>query len=307
MSNMVQYGMWGSCPNHCAFCLRKDREQLPKERILWEIEQTKKNINIVDWKNKFSDGISLLGGELFHFTDKDILDAFMTLIDDIIEKVLKVSDTSMFSCVTNGLYNPDFLYRVIDRLRSEIDMNRIDIHFSYDLRYRFDSEESRQLVIKNILDFQKRYNHTVVVQMILTQRVINLCREGIWSPNFFETEEIPGTILSFLYPHPIWDGSKTETKTLEDFNFTRADLLWFMSWLKNHNERCYHSFISSTKHSGTYKYTGRFDKDLDGTVELPKLTDGKEELLDCGHSKLYQCYSDSKKCMQCDLENFDEQ
>lgn len=307
MSNMVQYGMWGNCPNHCKFCLRKDREQLPKERILWEIEQTKKNLNLVDWKDKFSDGISLLGGELFHFTDKDIQDAFMTLIEDIINKVLKVSPTSVFSCVTNGMYEPSFLYRVMDRLRDAVGMDRVDIHFSYDLRYRFRSEKARKQVVKNILDFQKRYNHIVVVQMILTQRVINLCREGIWSPTFLETEEIPGTILSFLYPHPIYDGNKKKTKHLKDFNFTRADLLWFMAWLKEHNERCYHSFISSTRNSGIYKYTGRFDKDLDGTAEMPKLTDGKDELLPCGHSKLYQCYSDSDKCMQCDLENLEEQ
>ena len=99
---------------------------------------------------------------------------------------------------------------------------------------------------------------------------------------------------------------KTQTKTLEDFNFTRADLLWFVGWLKTHNERCYCSFISSTKNSGVYKYTGRFDKDLDGSIEQPRLTDGKETLLPCGHAELYQCYSNSDKCMQCDLENLDE-
>ena len=303
---MVQYGMWGNCPNHCAFCLRKDREQLPKERILWEIKQTRINVNVVDWKNKFKDGISLLGGELFHFTDRDIQVAFLGLIDDIINKILKVSPTAVFSCVTNGMYDPTFLYEVMDKLRDAVGMNRVDIHFSYDLRYRFKSEEDAKRVVKNILDFQKRYDHTVVVQMILTQRVINLCREGIWSPNYFEKEEIPGTILSFLYPHKIWDGSKTETKTLKDFNFTRADFLWFMQWLKGHNERCYHSFVSSTKNSSTYKYTGRFDKDLPGNAEKPKLTDGKEVITSCGHSELYRCYSDSDKCMLCDIENLDE-
>lgn len=306
MGNMCQYGMWGNCSNHCAFCLRKDREQLSKERILWEIEQTRKNLDIVDWKNKFSDGISLLGGELFFFTDKDIQEAFLGLLDDIIEKVLKVSPTSVFSCVTNGIYEPTFLYKCIDKLRDAVGMSRIDIHFSYDLKYRFKNEEDRKLVIKNILDFQKRYDHTLVVQMILTQHVINLCREGKWSPNYFETQEIPGTILSFLYPHKIWDGSKDTPKTLPDFNFKRADLLWFVEWLKQHNPNCYDSFMSSTYHSGIYKYTGRFDKDLDGLAEQPRLTDGKEVLLPCGHAELYQCYSDSDKCMMCDLENIDE-
>lgn len=303
MGNMVQFGMWGNCSNHCAFCLRKDKVELPKDRIMWEIEQTRKNIDIIDWSGKFKDGISLLGGELFHFTDKDIQDSFMLLINDIINKIMLPVSTSTFSCVTNGIYKPDFLYRVMDELKDSVGMNRVDIHFSYDLKYRFSSDEDRKLVINNILDFQKRYNHTLVVQMILTQYVIDLCKKGLWSPNYFEKYEIPGTILSFLYPHLIYNGSQDHICHLPDFNFRRKDLLWFVLWLKNHNEKCFNSFISSTEHSGTYKYTGRFHKDLDGYAEEPKLTDGKEELLSCGHSVLYRCYSDSDKCMLCDLHN----
>ena len=282
MSNMVQYGMWGNCSNHCAFCLRKDRVQQTPEQMVREIEETRKNLDLVDWKGKFSDGISLLGGELFHITDKKVQDYFLLLIDDIINKVLNVSSTAVFSCVTNGIYEPTFLYKVMDKLKDSVGMHRVDIHFSYDLKYRFKNEYDRHLVIKNIQDFQKRYDHTI------------------------EKEECPGSILSFLYPHPIYDGNQTCTKTLPDFNFKRSDLLWFVNWLRDHNYPCYVSFISSTQHSGSYKYTGRFHKDLDGTKEEPMLTDGKEDILPCGHSVLYKCYSDSDKCMMCDLENIDE-
>lgn len=305
MNNMVQYGMWGNCSNNCSFCLRKDKTFLPSEGLIREIKETRKNISIVDWKNKFSDGISLLGGELFHITDPIVQNEFMLLIDDIIHKILFVSEKSVFSCVTNGLYDPSFLYRVMDKLKESVGMSRVDIHFSYDLKYRFRSESDRKKVIENILNFQKRYDHTVVVQMILTQYVIDLCKKGEWSPNYFESKEIPGTILSFLYPHPIYNGKQDKVDTLPDFNFRRKDLFWFVRWLREHNPHCYDSFVSSTKHSGTYKYTGRFHKDLDGFQEPPELTDGKEELLPCGHSVLYRCYSDSKACLLCDLENID--
>ena len=306
MGNICQYGMWGNCSNHCDFCLRKDKRELTNAQMIREIEETRRNLDIVDWKGKFSDGISLLGGELFHITDPTVQDEFMKLIDDIIKKILTPCPKAVFSCVTNGIYKPDFLYRVMDKLQKSVGMRRVDISFSYDLKYRFHTEEARKLCLQNIQDFQKKYNHILVVQMILTQHVINLCREGKWSPNYFEETECPGSILSFLYPHPIWDGSKTTTKTLPDFNFTRKDLLWFIMWLREHNDRCYNSFISSTRNSGTYKYTGRFDKDLDGLAEQPRLTDGKENLLPCGHSELYRCYTDSDKCMLCDLENIDE-
>lgn len=305
MSNMVQYGMWGNCSNHCDFCLKKDKRELTSDQLIREIQETRKNIRIVDWKGQFHNGISLLGGELFHLTDPKVQDAFMLLVEDIINVILKNVPTAVFSCVTNGIYAPTFLYRVMDRFRDTVGMQRVDIAFSYDLKYRFHSEEASKLVIKNILDFQKRYNHTLVVQMILTQHVIDLCRAGKWSPNYFENEEIPGTILSFLYPHPIYNGFEKASKKLPDFQFKRKDLFWFVRWLKEHNERCYYSFLSSTHQSGIYKYTGRFDKGIDGFIEQPKLTDGKEELALCGHSTLYRCYSDCDRCLECDLENLE--
>jgi len=37
------------------------------------------------------------------------------------------------------------------------------------------------------------------------------------------------------------------------------------------------------------------------TSQQPVLSDGKEEITECGHSKLYRCYADSDECMLCDL------
>lgn len=305
MGNMVQYSMWGACSNHCDFCLLRDKHPMTNEDMIHEIRETRKNLDIVDWSGKFSDGISLLGGELFFITDKMVQDEFMMLIEDIIKKILKPVPTSMFSCVTNGIYKPDFLYRVMDRLNERVGMAKVDVNFSYDLKYRFHSEEARKLVIKNVLAFADRYMYKVAVQMILTQHVIDLVRSGKWSPNYLEEVEMPGVMLSFLYPHPIYNGQDRIT-TLPDFNFKRSDLLWFVRWLKNNNDHCYHSFLSSTKNSGTYKYTGRYHKSDDSRLDYPILSDGKEELAKCGHSILYRCYSDCDKCLLCDLENIAE-
>ena len=54
-------------------------------------------------------------------------------------------------------------------------------------------------------------------------------------------------------------------------------------------------------HRDLYKYTGYRDKK--GPVDQqPILSDGKEEISECGHSILYRCYSDSDECMLCDLQ-----
>ena len=52
------------------------------------IDAVKKNIDFIDWENKFSAGISLLGGEIYSITDNELQDNFLSLIDVIVEKIL---------------------------------------------------------------------------------------------------------------------------------------------------------------------------------------------------------------------------
>lgn len=304
MGNMVQYSIWSNCCNNCDFCLRKERIPYSREKQLLTLRRTRKNLDFVDWKNKFSDGISLLGGELYYIEDKELQDEFMLLIDDIIEKVLKVSPNPnvKYSTVTNGIYNPEFLYRVIDRIVDKVGIQAVDLNFSYDLKYRYKNEERRKLVLKNINDFHQRYNYKVGVQMILTQYVIDMWKRGEFDVNKFIDENIPGNTLCFLYPHPIETGLN-----LTDFNFKRRDLFDFLKYLKEANYFVYVSFMLSTMNSCSYKYTGLKNRTSLDFTEEPKFTDGKEILTECGHSILYRCYTDSDKCLLCDLMAFDEE
>ena len=304
MGNMVQYSIWSNCCNNCDFCLRKERIPYSREKQLLTLRRTRKNLDFVDWKDKFSDGISLLGGELYYIEDKELQDEFMLLIDDIIEKVLKVSPNPnvKYSTVTNGIYNPEFLYRVIDRIVDKVGIQAVDLNFSYDMKYRYKNEERRKLVLKNINDFHQRYNYKVGVQMILTQYVIDMWRRGEFDVNKFIDENIPGNTLCFLYPHPIETGLN-----LTDFNFKRRDLLDFLKYLKEANYFVYVSFMLSTMNSCSYKYTGLKNRTSLDFTEEPKFTDGKEILTECGHSILYRCYTDSDKCLLCDLMAFDEE
>ena len=304
MGNMVQYSIWSNCCNNCDFCLRKERIPYSREKQLLTLRRTRKNLDFVDWKDKFSDGISLLGGELYYIEDKELQNEFMLLIDDIIEKVLKVSPNPnvKYSTVTNGIYNPEFLYRVIDRIIDKVGIQAVDLNFSYDMKYRYKNEERRKLVLKNINDFHQRYNYKVGVQMILTQYVIDMWKRGEFDVNKFIDENIPGNTLCFLYPHPIETGLN-----LTDFNFKRRDLLDFLKYLKEANYFVYVSFMLSTMNSCSYKYTGLKNRTSLDFTEEPKFTDGKEILTECGHSILYRCYTDSDKCLLCDLMAFDEE
>lgn len=303
--HMVQYGVWPNCVNECKFCLRAERTYYSKEKQLEILQTIRKNLDYVDWENKFDAGISLLGGELYYLTDKDLQNAFMELIDDIINKVLKPSKNLdiKYSTVTNGMYNPKFLFRVVDKLVEEVGIQHIDVNFSYDFKYRYTNEKVRKLVLKNINAFHKRYNYKVNVQMILTQFVIDMWKRGEFDYNEFIKNNIPGNHLTFLYPHPI----RTDIP-LDDFFFKRHDFIEFVEYLKNTNLEGYLSFIFSTWNSAKFKYTGLRDRKEDKiSAEVflaPVLSDGKEIInKSCGHSELYKCYSDSDRCMLCDIMN----
>lgn len=302
---MVQYSVWANCCNSCQFCLRLERDAYSYEKQLQSIRFIRNNINYIDWKDEFSYGISLLGGELYYITDKKLQDEFLLLIDDIIEKVLKVSPNPecKFSSVTNGLYEPTFLFKVVDKIKSAVGMSKVDLNFSYDLKYRYRTEEDRLKVLDNIRLFHERYDYLVGVQMILTQHIIDLAKAGKFNVNRLIEDELSGNILTFLYPHPIHTGKK-----LTDFFFTRKDFLWFLSQLKNDNYQVYLNTLFSIKNSAVFKYTGYKHKHLSTKYEQqPVLSDGKEIAnKHCGHSVLYQCYSDCDKCILCDVSTLED-
>ena len=300
MFNMVQYSVWPTCCNNCQFCLRLNRDIWNSQQMINRIKAIRENINYVDWKDKFSNGISLLGGELFYITDKEIQKEFLLLVDDIIEKILKKSSNPLcrLSVVTNGLYEPTFLFRVFDRVNETVGIQKADINFSYDLKYRFASEDKRQLCLQNINKVHNRYNYKVGVQTITTQYFIDEVLSGRFNIDKFEKEVIPGNELHLLYPHPI----NPLLPPLPDFNFTRDSLVKFVKFLKNNHPTQWYNFYYSTLNSGTFKFTGMIRVEGDETQD-PILSDGKELINPkCGHSKLYQCYSDSDKCLLCDLK-----
>lgn len=311
MSNVVQYSVFPNCNNchkidnklvGCSFCLRKNRDVWSKQKILTRLEEIKTNINYVDWKGQFSSGISLLGGEIYYMTDDKYIKSFLELIDNIIDKILIPVETTKYSTVTNGMYDPNILlFKVLDKIEESVGISRADINFSYDIKYRFFNEETRQRTLKTIRETSKRYNYTCGVQTILTQYLIDDLMSGKFNIDKFEEKEITGCQLTLLYPHPI----NPLLPPLPDFNFTRKSFLTFIEWFKKKYPKKFDNFYLSVYNSGVYKFTGAVDMLCNKEKEPPKLWDGKEEINPkCGHTKLYQCYSDDKEkkhCLYCDL------
>jgi hypothetical protein len=252
---------------------------------------------------------SLLGGEIFFIRDERYKQAILELVDVIIEYILKPSKNPRcrFSTVTNGIYDPKWLlFPVIDKIADAVGIEYVDVNFSYDFKYRFHTEESRKRCIETINAFHKRYNYVCGIQMIVTQDVVDMYLNG-WRTIDTVNELFPENMITFLYPHPIHRGNNyAGEKNLERFNFTRNSFLKFLIVLKQEEPKVFESFLHSTRNSAVFKYTMMHEKMDAGTIDQnPRLSDGKEIInTDCNHSILYQCYSDTDRCMLCDLEGF---
>lgn len=303
---MVQYGLWPNCTNKCDFCLLQDRIYKSKKERLRVLAAVKENIKTIDWKGKFSDGISLLGGEIFYTEHEEIKNSFLELIDEIVEVVFGSCESTRLSIVSNGIYDPNvLLIPVIEKLNNKKVLDRFDLNFSYDIKYRFHSEESRIKAIENINLVYDKYKIVPCVQTCLTQYLIDAHLDGSFNIFDFKETNFPHTILTFLYPHKINTG-----KTLDDFFFKRQSLMKFIMWMRrNGYQKEIENFIQSVINSSQFKYTGLLyrgdvleDKDdKDEEIKQEPVLGEKQILSSCGHSQLYKCYSDCDKCMLCDL------
>lgn len=303
----VQYGIWPNCCNACDFCLNLREQFYDIEKQKTMIQNVRHNIKLLDWKNVYYHGISLLGGELYFVKDKGIQEEFLGLIDDIIEYVVCKENGRLckYSTVTNGLYDPEFLFKVLDKFQEKDLMDAVDLNFSYDLKYRFKTEERKKLCEDNIIKTGERYpNLKVNVQMILTEHLI---KEYNKNPRILKDLEEKFHIdsIHLLFPHKHNTG-----KVLEDFYLRRNDFLKFLYELNATDQRKAKQFVESIMNVddnalvGLYRRNQIEDNNID-IDQMPMKEDTKTVINPkCGHSTMYQCYEDSDKCLYCDIRKF---
>ena len=303
----VQYGIWPNCCNNCDFCLNLREDFYGVEEQINMIRNVRHNIKLLDWKNIYYHGISLLGGELYFTQNQDVQNEFLLLIDDIIQYVANKDNGPFckYSTVTNGLYNPEFLFKVLDKFQEKDLMDNVDLNFSYDLKYRFKTEARRELCENNIIKTGERYpNLKINVQMILTQHLINEYRQN----NNILTElenKLHIESINLLFPHKHNTG-----KPLTDFYLKRNDFLWFLYELNHQDHKKVKQFVESILNVddnaliGLYRRNKIEENNID-IDQMPLKEDNKTIINEkCGHAIVYQCYEDSDKCLFCDIRKF---
>ena len=292
---MLQYLLWTNCNNSCKFCIRGDKlDAYTNTRdMLVSVEKAKTSILNQDW-SKYSGGVSVIGGELFFIEDKTLQIALKELFIIICDKVLSVRDSVHLVLISNLLYDISFLREVLDIFKERNLLSQVQLHVSFDTKYRFHSEAAKTLYYENLVKVRQIYPELVItVQCILTQYLI----EAINNKEFSITEFEDRYNVKFALLIPLKSNLSIK---LPDFLPKRRDFINLLLKISVENPLTFRRFIDSARYAF-------ISKDFIDTQNDEELIPSNSALLypsvlKCGHCDIYQCYADSDKCMLCDME-----
>lgn len=301
MEPIYEFLLWNTCKNNCRFCHQKaNKARFPgkfpddegKYKSIKLVEQYIKNGNYIDGSD-----LLMMGGELFDTKLSEKTErAFMQLIDTIFTR-LHNRKLFRFYFNSNLIYEDmDLLYKVLDRFynfekfcknghwKCFIPENRVFFTTSYDIAYRYRTEDDRHLVEDNLKRLSKRYPHiTKTANFILTDKGCEFLLSNPKFPREFEDEY--GCRLNPI-PYIILDPAMAATRK------TVQQTLLALNYADPYFLRTYINSMKADKE--------RILLEFDGT----KLSNASSKNASCDHNENFRrVYKDDDRCFICDCMN----
>jgi hypothetical protein len=292
---MLQYLLWTNCNNNCKFCIRGDKSDAYTNTsdMITSVKRAYTSIKTQDW-SKYDGGISVIGGELFYVTDQKLQAELLLLFKLICEEILTKRENTHLVLITNLIYDVTFLENVLNIFRSFGVESQVQLHTSFDIKYRYKNTEDQNLYFNNIKRLRSTYpNIKITVQCIVTQYFIDAVTTRV-----FEIESFEDTYdVKFALLVPLKSNLSIQ---LQDFFPKRREFINFLVKLATDNPLVFRQFVNSAK----YAFTSKDFIDTQNDEELIPSNSAilYPDVLKCGHSDIYLCYSDSDNCMLCDIE-----
>lgn len=289
---ILEYLLWFDCPNKCNYCFFRNINRFSdKNSKINAIEYALKGIKSTNWDKDYNE-IALVGGEIFSnlFSD-NINSKLKELISTIIE-LIKQNKVKKLFLLTALLEKTDMLSWVIQQIKDNNLFNNISINTSWDLKYRFN--ENNRNIWKDNIQLLKDNNITYHIEMILSQFMI----ESVLENNDEVIDILKLDNIDLLRTElPI----NTDKNFVDDFFPKRDDFLSFIKILHKINKPLFNRLCDQESRAKTihiipfkqvrYRDYNNFIEDIN-----------KNNLSKCGHDKMYACYSDSDKCLICDIK-----
>lgn len=172
-NKFIQYQLWQECNNGCKFCSERNQFKIDKKWALKFTLDKLDNPEIYDYEE-----VGIIGGEIFdnQLEDKEVRDLFYELTD----KIANIKHFKKFYVATNLIYDMDkYLIPYLNHLKNINLIDKTLLCTSYDLKYRFHTEEMKKLWEDNMLKLHKIFPElSTHIETIITQHFIDAVLSG---------------------------------------------------------------------------------------------------------------------------------
>lgn len=287
MATLLQYNLWLNCNQHCSFCYQgahpkrfSDEEKGNSIQRLITLLNDRYIVDAYDY-------IALIGGEIFdnHLSETNYNLFFKAL--GLIRNHLQKGRFLQLSFNTNLLYkDKKFLKESLDYFKEY--EKRLSVVTSYDVKYRFHTEESKKLFLENLEWVRKEYpDLQIIVQSIVSSYFVDDVLNHKFDINAFEKKYGCEYNLNNVIHSDLVD------KLGKTFFPTRQKYIDFLFFLKRTNPELLQRFN-----------VDKDDKDLiycdPETNKIRVQNSLALKKMPCGHYETYLMYSDCDKCTLCD-------
>lgn len=310
MSNVsMQFELWKQCNNFCDFCYLGDENKfVPKQTKLKNMKKVNAAIDNYFSKNfEQIQAIGFLGGEFFQgqMDDQKIKDTFYALCEKCFKLIDedRIRDFWCYCTLTIGdeqdLYT---LVELFDKVVKDKEKHHFWIQVSYDARGRFNQPGKFENWNYHMLNLQKypfiRFNITSIMTEAFLQAVLK--------------DEVNLTEFQKKYKNHFFlkqanlIGNMTKAEVIEKFDWffpKRKTYLEFLNKISKENPDIFRELLDITLRSDFMFNSLEFqDDEINPDIRNKETWEETGMIVNkkCGHSALYQCYSDSDACCLCD-------
>lgn len=251
-NKFLQYEMWKDCHLGCKFCCNKGAPDLNKIQSLTFILEKLDDKEVADFNE-----IGFIGGEFFNGEIEDITvrSLFYKVFDKCAEMINNGTKDKLY--ITTALeYDMDlYLIPFLNHLKEKGILDKTLICTSYDIAYRFHTQEREDLWKHNMLKLHELYPELGLhTEIIMTQFFIDAVLNDEFSITAFQ--EKYHTRCDYIEPASglYWKDKQDCAKDLPGFFPTKASYTKFLYKVAENDEIDFNTFLSMELRSSKLYY-----------------------------------------------------
>ena len=282
-NRFLQFELWKDCHIGCKFCVNKGQPDLNK------IQSLKFTMRRIKQEIKDYNEIGFIGGEFFNgeLSNPEVKDLFYELFKQVADLVHSGQINKVY-ITTSLIFDMDlYLIPFLEYIEKLGILDKLLICTSYDVAYRFYTQEREQLWKDNMLRLRLGWSTrglpNIHTETIITQPFIDAVLSGKFNITVFC--KIYGTRIDYIEPASglYYKNKKECNKDIPGFFPTKNSFIKFLRYVADRGEIDLSTFLSMELRSSKLYY-------IDGGKRLVqedrRAGEGKAKPCDC--TKLYE-------------------